>query len=272
MPTDRSPLAGRRVVVTRPRPQAEALAARLRAEGAEPVILPVIRLVPAADLRPLDRALRDLARYAWVVFTSANAVRLVVERMQALGLAPQALQRARLAAIGPATAAALRTRGLRVDLVPDTFVAESVAAALPDLKGARVLLPRAAGARPVLPQRLRARGAQVEEIPIYRAVTAGPDPEALDGLSRGVQAVTLTSPSTVRGFLEVTRAAGLDPRALPGEPVFACIGPITAAAAREVGLAPLLVAEAYTVEGLLDVLRAHFSQEARNGRRTVPTG
>ncbi len=272
MAADRSPLAGRRIVVTRPRPQAEALAARLRAEGAAPVFLPVIRLEPAPDLRPLDQALGGLERYAWVIFTSANAVRLVVERMQALGLAPEALQRARLAAIGPATAEALRARGLHVDLVPDTFVAESIAAALPDLRGARVLLPRAAGARPVLPQRLQTRGAQVEEIPIYRAVTAEPDPQALGQLARGVQAVTLTSPSTVRGFLEVTRAAGLDPRALPGEPVFACIGPITADAAREAGLAPLLVAAAYTVEGMLDLLRQHFSQEARDGRRTVPTG
>ena len=254
-------LDGMRVVVTRPREQAGPLAEALTARGAQVITLPAIRLEPAPDLQPLDAALRRLETYGWVIFTSANAVRLTLERLTAVGLPPTALAARRVAAIGPATAAALEAAGVRPAFVPAEFIAERVAEGLGPVAGLRVLLPRAAGARPALPERLQAAGAHVDEIPIYRAVPLEPAPGARAALARGVDVVTFTSPSTVHGFVQMVQALGLDPRRLPGDPAFVCIGPITAAAAAQAGLPPARVAGDYSAPGLVEALVQHALAE-----------
>lgn len=261
-------LRGMRVVVTRPRAQAGPLADALTALGAQVILLPAIRLEPAADLTPLDRALRRLQAYAWVIFTSANAVRLTLERLAALGLPPAALAARGVAAIGPATAAALQAAGVHPAFVPEEFIAERVAEGLGSVAGLRVLLPRAAGARPALPDLLRAAGALVEEIPLYRAVPHGPDAAACAKLARGVDVVTFTSPSTVEGFVQIVRALGLDPQRLPGDPAFVCIGPITAAAAAQAGLPPARVAQDYSAPGLVEALLQHARAEESHEHET----
>jgi uroporphyrinogen III methyltransferase/synthase len=249
-------------VVTRPRAQAADFVEWLEAQGAEAVLFPAIRIVPPEDPAPLRRAAAGVGSYDWIVFTSANGVERFWEEMAAQGIDPRALAGARLAAIGPATAAALAARGARADAVPESYVGEAVADALGatgPLRGARVLLPRAAGARAVLPERLVELGATVDDIESYRSV---PDREGAVELrrrldARQIDAVTFTSSSTVRNFVE---AVGVE---LGGAAV-ACIGPVTAETARTLGLRPDVVAPEHTVAGLESALLAFFGAAGRD--------
>jgi len=251
------PLAGRTVVVTRAAAKAGALAERLHALGATPIVYPTIVHAPPADPTALDAALGRLAAgaYGWLVLTSRTAAEAVAARLgQSLGASQPRL---RVAAVGPSTAAACRALlGVAPELVPERFLADELAAALGDLGGARALLPNADIARPELERRLRAAGADVERVVAYRTIPA-PD----DGLDMGallaagrVDAVTFTSGSTVRTFAAKVGPAGL---AHLRRAVVACIGPSTAAACRELGLEPDVVAAVSTEEGLAEALAAH---------------
>lgn len=267
MSADPAVLCGQRIVVTRPEHQADEMLAALRKLGADVVPIPTIRIQAKADLSALDAALLKIDRYRWVVFTSANGVRITVDRHRELGLELERLGKRRIAAIGPATADTLQERGVPAEFIPESFVAEEVAAGLPDVEGGKVLLPRADGARPVLPQRLEARGATVDEIPIYQSVRAEVTPQDVAQLKAGVDAITFTSPSTAQNFTRSARLAGLDPLNLPGEPLIACIGPITAEAAAGLGYRVDVVAEEFTAEGLVEALRLHYAKEVHGGRR-----
>lgn len=248
------PLFGQRVLVTRTREQAGALSSRLRALGAEAVELPTIHVAPPEDWAPLDAAIAGLPGTGWIVFTSANGVGHFWERLRAAGLDARALHGIRLAAIGPATAAALEARGLQPDLVPDEYVAEAVAAGLGEVRGLRVLLPRADIARPALAGLLREAGAEVVEVSAYRTLRPEIEPATLRALLAGVTVATFTSSSTVRNLAAAARDAGLDLPVALAHALIACIGPITAQTAREHGLPVHLVAEEYTVEGLVAAL------------------
>jgi uroporphyrinogen III methyltransferase/synthase len=257
---ERRPLLGRRVVVTRPRAQAAALAERLETAGAEVVLFPTIVLVPPPDPAALDRAVAAAAGYDWIVFTSANGVRVFFERVGALGRDIRELKPARLAAIGPETAAELERRLVRPAVRAAEFRAEGLLAALAgeSLAGRRVLLPRAAGARAVLPDTLRARGAVVDEVIAYQAVTPpDADPASLRAaLEAGaIDALTFTSSSTVERFVALV---GREALVRDGRPVVACIGPVTADTARALGLAVDVVPAAYTTAALTAALVDHF--------------
>ncbi len=231
---DRRALAGRRVVVTRARAQSSELSARLRALGAEVIEVPTIRIEPL-DQEPLRTLLRRIDTYQWLVVTSRNAVELIWEGLRALGLDARALHGVRICAVGPGTAEALLDRGLAVDLLPERFVAEGVVEALrgrSDVSGSLVLFPHAAGARELLPTELRAMGATVDEVEIYRSVPeAASAATARELLETGaVDAVTFSSASTVRHFVDaVGERAAMRAKAIS-------IGPITSAAARDAGL------------------------------------
>lgn len=248
-------MTGRRVVVTRAQDQAEELCKRLRALGAEPVLFPVIAIAPPETGSPLDQAVARLADYDWIIFTSVNGVEHFWARLVEVGGSPaggggSALPfRAKVAAIGPATAEALRQRGAPVHLVPAEYRAEAILDEIGDVTGQRILLPRADIARRALAEGLRAMGAQVDEVTAYRTVRGNPSPAAFDALRAGVDVVTFTSSSTVRNFVSLTN--GLD----YGDPLIACIGPITTATARELGLHVDVVAEEYTIDGLLEALK-----------------
>ena len=248
------PLQRRRIVVTRSPEQASALCDRLAQLGAEPVALPTIQFVPLPP-GPLDAALQRLERYEWLIFTSANAVRFFFERVEEVGLVRPW---PRVAAAGTATAAALAERGVAVDFVPDKFIGEAVALGLGNVAGQRLLLPRAKIGRPKIATMLRWQGAEVDDVPLYDTVTATPDPEALAALSRGIDAITFTSPSSVRNFLKILDDAGCNRSILDGA-VIACIGPITAAAARENGLAVAIVPGEYTIDALIQALTDFFT-------------
>jgi len=252
-PTGR-PLWGKRVVVTRARAQAAEMCALLKAQGAEPISFPAIAVAPPEDWAPLDEAIAALDRYDWVIFTSVNGVHSFWERLAVLGKDDRALEGVRVAAIGPATAHALRERGVTADFVPAKYVAEEVAAGLGDVHGQRFLLPRADLAREALARLLREAGATVDEIVAYRTVVGEGGSDVRGMLERGeIDAVTFTSSSTVRYFLQ---RIGPEATRLLDEVVIACIGPITARTARELGLQVDVLAEEYTVEGLVRALAA----------------
>ena len=260
------PLAGHRIVVTRAHEQSAPLLAELRALGAEAMECPAIAIAPPADYAPLDAALRDLPGYDWLLFTSANGVRAAFDRMLELNLGagdPPAIQLPaglRVGAIGPATAATLVEYGVRADFMPDTYVAEAVVAQIGDVVGQWILLPRADIARPALGDGLRAKGALVTQVDAYRTVPGAGNAQALALLATGqVDAVTFTSSSTVRFFLDMLAEAGLDRAATLSALArthVVCIGPITAATARECGIPVAAVADEYTAAGVVTALRA----------------
>jgi uroporphyrinogen III methyltransferase/synthase len=253
------PLFGRTIVITRAREQASALRVRLELLGAEVVELPTI------VLEPLEFSLPELGAYAWLILTSANGVEAFFDRgLAAAGLDSRALAHLRIAAIGPGTAAALERRGIRADLVPERFVAESLLAAFPAPKVAgpepeRVLLARAEKARDVLPEGLEARGYAVDVLPVYRTVRAVPTPEELERVRTGaVDAITFTSSSTVSGFCTVVGPLP-DP-----QPRVVSIGPVTSRSAVERGLRVDFEADPHSIDGLVDALLTALRVEAPN--------
>lgn len=258
------PLFGKRVLVTRARRQASALVRLLWEEGAVPIELPAIEIERSQDRGALERAVEGLAAgvYAWIGFTSANGVDLFFQALRERGLDARAFGATRVFAIGPATARALESSGIVADLVPGQYVAEAVVEAMrPRLAaGDRVLLPRAESVRPALVEGLRRLGAEVEEAPVYRtALPKEPSPEALADLRGGlIDIVTFTSSSTVRNL-----AAMLDgDLASLRRTLVVCIGPITAEAASDLGLRVDVVAEEYTVEGLVRALKEYVKSHA----------
>lgn len=252
------PLAGRRIAVTRPRHQAASLVAALEALGAAVLEAPAIRIEPPEDRRPLDEALARLERYDWIVFTSVNGVEAFFRRLSERSLPIP--ERAAFAAIGPATARALRDHGCEPRVVPERFVAEEVFRALSEegaVRGRRFLLPRAEIAREALPRLLREAGADAEVVVAYRTVPEDSGVRAAaDAVARGeVDAVTFTSASTARSFFDA-----VSPESVRGKTAAASIGPITSAALVALGVPPAIEAETYTVEGLVEAIARHFEQ------------
>jgi len=249
------PLFGKRIIVTRAREQASGLVERLGELGAATVELPVIEIgEPADGGAALREAAGRVGDYDWVAFTSANAVARFFRALAEVGADTRALGGRRVAAIGPGTAEALAAAGVRADLVPERFVAESLLGAFPPGPG-RVLLPRAAVARDALPAGLAGRGYAVDVVEAYRTVVGRPAPEALAAAGRA-DAVTFTSSSTVTNYLTVAGD-------LPVPPVVACIGPITAETARAAGLTVDVVAAEHTIDGLVDALVEAFGPDGR---------
>jgi uroporphyrinogen-III synthase len=251
------PLAGKRIVVTRAPDQAGELAERLQQAGAVLLEAPAIRIALLADAAPLERALKRLSRDSWVVFTSANAANAFWSHAAARIAFQRGDDGPRVAAIGPATAAALHELGVRVDFVPQRHEGAALAAELPLAPGAHVLLPRSAIGREELPKRLAERGAQVDDVPIYTTEAAPLASSVVDELGRGFDAVTLTSGSTVRSFVAAVATHPSLRRQLENA-VIACIGPATAAAAEEAGLRPQVVATEATIRGLVEALAAFY--------------
>ena len=252
-----STLAGRRIAVTRPAHQTAPLAALLAARGAEAIPCPTVAIEPIPATRALDDALTELAAFAWVVFTSANAVTAVADRLAALARTiPPAV---RIAAIGGATARALSERLRPADFIPLRSSAQCLAREMPDVAGARVLFPRGDIAPDVVQRTLRSRGAAVTDHVVYRTVPAGAD---LAGLVEAghLDAIVFASPSSIRFALGFPPAVE---RAADRAPSIVCIGPTTARAARELGLPVAAEAATQTVGGVVEALERHFAAPVR---------
>lgn len=262
---DAQPLFGKRVLVTRPVHQAGSLSQLLRDEGAEPVEAPTIRIIPPEDPSGLRAAVEQVGDYGWVVFTSKNGVAAFFDEVARQGGDARRLGGARVLAIGPKTAEALRERGVVADRVPSEYRGESVAQeVLAEMggatAGARVLVPRARDARQVLPERLRAAGAEVQVVEAYRTVTpTDADVARLRALfdEGSLDVATFTSSSTVTNLVDVLGEGAAD--RLAGLTV-ASIGPITTETARARGLRVDVTADEYTTAGLVRALRRHFTE------------
>ena len=256
---DNRPLSGKRVLVTRTRTQAGRLSDLLAQAGAQPIEVPTIEVRPLTSYDELDAALGTMERYDWAVFTSANAVRIVFGRLDAIGLDARVFRGTEVAAIGPGTETGLRERGIVADFVPGEFVSEAVVEGLGQrgIAGYSVLLPRADIGHDFLPRGLAALGASVHEVTAYCTVTPDAAGARLEeALESGIDIATFTSSSTVKN-LTALLDGNLDSLK---DTTIACIGPITAAAAGEAGLGVDVTATEYTVPGLVDALTAHFSQ------------
>ncbi len=240
---ERLPLFGQRIVITRDHRQSRELAEPLEELGAEVIALPTIEVLPPADPAPLARAMAQLHTYDWIIFTSVNGVRRFIAELDDIRKL-----RGKIAAIGPATRAAVEALHLKADCMPAEYVAESLLDALAgeDLKGKRILLPRAAVARDVVPQELAKRGAMVDVVEAYRTeAPANLAERAKEVLARKPHWITFTSSSTVKNFTGVASVQGMK---------IASIGPITSATARDLGLSVDVEASPHTMAGLVEAI------------------
>lgn len=256
-------LSGKKVVVTRPEAQNQRFVEKLVNLGANPICLPVIEISPVADPQELDDVLKRLDQYDWLVLTSVNGVAAVWERLDALDV-QKLPKRLKIACIGPKTAASLNEKGYQADFVPEEYIAEAILPGLGDLEGLNVLLARAEIARPDLPEAIRAGGGIANDICAYRTIPAKSDRKSIEAVAEGVDLLTFTSPSTVENFFQIIISEGVDPLNLPGEPIVACIGPITAKAAEKKGYQVKIIPGEYTIEGLLKAIKEYF-KETVNG-------
>jgi uroporphyrinogen-III synthase len=243
-----------RVLVGRARHQASALSAELRKYGAQVLEIPFIEIRPPKSFADLDRALKNIARYDWLILSSVNGVDALWSRMKKLRITNRNLTHLRIAAIGPATRKAIEKRGIKVSVVPEEYVAESVVRSLRDqVRGERVLLVRAKIARDVIPRELRKAQAIVDVVEAYETVVPSASRHRLRAAIQGQRppsVITFTSSSTVRNFVAL---AG---KAIPfGDDVkFASIGPVTSGTLRALGLPVDIEAKEYTIPGLVQAI------------------
>jgi len=253
------PLAGKRVLVTRPAGQVGEFATTLSQFGAEVLVAPSVEVEPMADTSEIDAALRAVSDYDWIVLTSVNGVAAFCERADALGVP---LEQARFAVIGPATAKALEENGLKASAMPEEFVSEKIATAVEEVAGKRFLLARADLARADLARILREGGAFVDEITLYRLRRLSSD--AIQALRSGPPPdfITLTSAEIARSTISLLSESGLANWLESSEIV--CIGPITAQAVRQAGYEPAAVADEFTIPGLIHALCDRAAREANH--------
>ena len=264
------PLKDVRVLVGRARHQAGALSSALRKLGAQVIEIPFIEIRKPPSFRPLDAALQNLSDYDWLILTSVNGVDALWDRMMRLRLGKTKLRHLRVAAIGPATQKAIERGGIKVDVVPKEYIAESVVRSLRHrIKGKRVLLVRAKVARDVIPRELRKAGAKVDVVEAYETVVPQSSRarlrRALISRRQRPHIVTFTSSSTVRNFVQLLGAIGTKSNSAPLSAKFAqdarlegirfaSIGPVTSSTLRALGLHVDIKASEFTIPGLVDAI------------------
>jgi uroporphyrinogen III methyltransferase / synthase len=259
-PTAVQSLAGKRIIITRARPQAATLAQSIEDCGGIVIEFPTIEIRPATDTRPLDEAIGRLERYDWLMFTSVNGVESFFSRLGQRGKSAQDLSHIQCVAIGPETAKRLESAGITNCLVPTAYQAEGILEVLPAaaMKGKHVLIPRAAKAREVLPETLRRWGAKVDVVEAYQTVVPQSDTSELRGMLRGSAAdmITFTSSSTVRNFTRLFGGQSLNE--ILGATPIACIGPITKDTVEELGGTAAVIAHEFTIAGLVRAMVGYF--------------
>ncbi|KAA3656490.1 MAG: uroporphyrinogen-III synthase [Chloroflexi bacterium] len=250
-----------RVVVTRTADQAPVFCQKLAAAGFTPIAFPAIQLEPLPTAL-LEAALQKIHTFDWLVFTSGNAVDFFFKQSTINNQQSTINNFPKIAATGSATAQKLNVLGITVNFIPDKFVGEELVAGLGNLTNQNVLLPRAKRGRPEIVKLLREAGAEVTEVALYDTITAVPTPTALAQLAQGFKAITFTSPSSVRNFLKIIDSRPdrfqKPVRSLLQTTVITCIGPITATAARDLGLTVTLMPTQYTIDSMVQELKTHF--------------
>jgi len=259
------PLAGLRILVGRARHQASALSFGLRKLGADVIEIPFIEIRKPSSYKPLDAALKNLHDYDWLILTSVNGVDAVWERLRKLRLSKKQFKQVKVAAIGPATKKAIEKRGVKVNVVPEEYVAESVVESLRDqMTGKRVLLARAKVARDVIPRELRKLGAQVDVVEAYETVIPQTSRTRLRAILKDTKCrphiITFTSSSTAKNFVTLLGKNMWRGRPRPRKSSafddvrFASIGPVTSSTLRELGLPVDIEAAEYTIPGLIKAI------------------
>lgn len=259
---DQRLLFGKTALVTRAREQASALTSQLEALGAQCIEAPAIKLVPPDSYAGLDEAIERLAMYNWLIFTSTNGVEYFFKHLHSRKKDSRALGNVQVAAIGAQTAAKLKEYGILADVVPLEFRAEGIVAAMEGRiqPGMSVLIPRALIARDLLPEKLKEMGAEVNVVPVYRTLNGDTDGEILKTkLNAGeIDLVTFTSSSTVTNLLDLLGPQGV--KCLHNAKI-ACIGPITAGTCLEHGITPDVIAEEYTIHGMIEAIKTIYEEE-----------
>lgn len=269
-----SALKGKRIVITRAAAQSEALAVQLSAHGAIPSLLPLVAFAEPEDFAPLDKAIRQVEHFDWVIFTSGQAVRAVVGRSKQLDAALERRgSKLQIATVGPASAEAVRQAGLPVEYVSNIHNGVALTQELGErLHGRTVLLPRSDRANPDLPAALKAHGALLTEVVAYRTL----QPSDVDKLNLGrisageADAILFFSPSAVQHYAEL--ASGEQLRKLHDRVVIIAVGPVTASALREAGVERMVVAADTTVASVIQVLEQHFASTTRQSAAGVKRG
>jgi uroporphyrinogen III methyltransferase/synthase len=268
--SSQKPLAGKRIVITRARKQAETVARSIEELGGEVIDFPTIEICPPESFAEFDAALDKLSLYDWVIFTSVNSVEPFLERLKLRGETAEALSAHKVGAIGAETAKRLESARIRASLVPERYQAEGILDAISpeEICGKRVLIPRAAEAREILPATLRKWGAVVDVVVAYRTELPRLDVRPLSDLlvERKVDVITFTSSSTVRNFVRLFGGRKLGEIARGS--TIACIGPITAATVEELGGRADIVADQFTVKDMLRAIVEHFQTSSKANRRT----
>lgn len=262
MPSDSlNILKGKRVLITRARSQAQSLAQRIESLGGEVIEFPTIEIRPPENDAPLDEAIKQIASYDWLIFTSVNGVERFLHRFERLGKNQTNLAGIEVVAIGPETARRLAVAQIQTRVVPKLYQAEGILEALnpKNVLRKRVLIPRAAKARDILPETLRQWGARVDVVEAYQTVLPEVDVSALCRLLRdgAIDIITFTSSSTAINFAAML--GDQDLKRLLATTVIACIGPITRKTVEDLGMRPEIIAEEFTIPGLVKAVVDYFS-------------
>ena len=255
MSNNSNPLKDLRILVTRPKAQAEALMEQLRQAQAEPILLPTIKIVPPPDSGPITAAIKNIKSYQWLILTSSNGVNCFFDYLKKKELGPTDLNHLKTICVGPKTALAAKERGFKGGLVAKEYAAEGIIELFSstDIKEQRILIPRALKARETLPDNLRKKGAAVDIVPVYETIFPPESTPKLENLldCARIDIITITSASTATNLAKHCPPQYLDRlKAIPT----ACIGPISAKAATKAGLNVKAIAEAYTAEGMIEAL------------------
>jgi len=264
---NRIPLRGRKILITRAREQLAEFSNRLKKLGAEAIEFPTIEIAPPDSWKGLDQAIARFKSYDWIIFTSANGVHFFCQRLKEDGKNCRSLSGLKICAIGPATAEQLKKRKIRVDSIPEKFIAESILMefARIGVNGKRILLARAKKARDVLPEGLKRMGAEVEVVEAYRTVKPKGGGMKLKRLleKKGVDVITFTSSSTVSHFVDLLKKEDLK-KLLKGM-VIACIGPVTARTVKGAGLKVHIQPKEYTIPALTRAIAEYFAPHPFEG-------
>ncbi|MFH1562976.1 MAG: uroporphyrinogen-III C-methyltransferase [Nitrospirota bacterium] len=253
---EKKPLFGKRILVTRTREQASELTKLLKEYGASVVEFPMIKIVPPLNFKELDRAIGQIDTYDWLIFTSTNGVKFFFNRLKEIGKDIRELKGIKIAAIGPETKKMLENLGLNVDFQPELeFTQEGLIVGFKKIGAKRVLIPRSAQARQVLIEGLKQLGAEVDEVPAYRTIKEEIDEVHLKGLlsHKAIDIITFTSSSTVTNFCSLFKKE--ERHSLLNRVKIACIGPITAKKAQDIGLNIDITANEYTIKGLVEAIK-----------------
>lgn len=256
---ERKSLFGKTVMVTRAREQSSELTEKLSERGARVLEMPMIKIKPARNLKPVDARIKAMRNFDWIIFTSANGVQIFMDRVFSAGYDSRIFARTHIACIGDKTAEALAPYGLHADKVPKEFISEKLADSFTqkEIKNKRILIARAREARDILPDTLKKRGGMVTILPLYDTVLESMRREDIRKLTKenSVNCITFASSSTAKNFVSVFKD---NAKSIARKACVACIGPVTADTCRSLGLPVTLVAKKHTLDGLVHAIEKYY--------------